>query len=531
MRGAAALGVVLVAGHAAAFVQLVQEPAPAFEVTVTSAPASARRTLEGGVPPALRARVRREDDGRPADAAGLRRTRWRAEYRGGYARAVGATQLVGPFQDPAAPPCGGRVVVAQALLDDGAASAGTVAHVVRQLLQHQLADQGQFPIGEFGGVQALTLRWSELARHPEDATMFEARSAPPGQPLGYLRATALLTFERVQVPVVLALVPRVEDGRLAVSVSARARLAFGNRVAQWLSDHLGGDRLASAVTRRQLGEVLRTQLEPPPPLELPGGGQLRFAPCGTPQIVDGQHGALAFSVAISPLPGYPLHLPPRLSPPGARAPSAELAMSPGAQVSLELTLDAMNALLFGAWREGLLDRQLAAAGLVERFHADPLVATYLSLRLTPPRLTLPPVVTATGGGLRLESEAATTVQDGARQTLGRVWTAVQISEGSPATPLRAELAELELTCEARAHVLTPCYADLVQAMRARTSDFTQPMTDTLSGLLAELFAGRTLSTEGLPTTLHLLRTTPRLHVEAAQGQATLRLEFVAALRP
>jgi len=48
-------------------------------------------------------RVIRIDD--TGAGPGLHRRRWSVRYRGGVERAVGAVQLVGPFQDPRAPGC------------------------------------------------------------------------------------------------------------------------------------------------------------------------------------------------------------------------------------------------------------------------------------------------------------------------------------------------------------------------------------------------------------------------------------------
>ena len=56
--------------------------------------------------------------------------------------------------------------------------------------------------------------------------------------------------------------------------------------------------------------------------------------------------------------------------------------------------DALNALLYELWRSGYLDRRLAGAGLDRRFNDDPLVTELLSIRISPPRLALPPVIAA-----------------------------------------------------------------------------------------------------------------------------------------
>ncbi len=95
---AAAIGVAIVAAHALAFVALAGRSAGhELSVVVTAPLASPRLALAGTVPAALAGRVTETvDDDRP----GLRRARWRVAYRGGYVREVGATQLVGPFQEP-----------------------------------------------------------------------------------------------------------------------------------------------------------------------------------------------------------------------------------------------------------------------------------------------------------------------------------------------------------------------------------------------------------------------------------------------
>lgn len=532
MKGAAALGALLVLGHAALLWPLGARRDVPLEVTCASPPASPRLQLEGEVPPALAERVHAALDELPRESPGLRRMRWRARYRGGHERAVGATQLVGPFQDPAAPPCSGSVVLGQALFDDGAASPGTLAHLMRAQLEHELAGTGAFPVGDFRGIAALTIRLAESSHHPEDRELFEGEP-----PAGYLRVTAELDFERVRAPVVLALEPYASEGEIELRIAARASLAFESRVAQWLSDHLGGDFLASALTRRQLAQTLRATLGPPPPLPLPGGGELRFSPCGSPHFLEGSHAAWPFAIELTPVPGLVHHLPPSLPAPPASA--HELAAGLDAQhpLALELPLDALNALLYGAWRHGLLDRELARAGLVERFEADPPVATYLSLRLGAPRLTLPPVVTASGAGLRLSAESELELRDGDTRTPARVWTTLTL--GAPAKvelpdgatdALRAELAELELTCQVRPHVLAPCYADLVSAARGRAADFAEPLTTVLARLLTELFAKRTLGTSEVPGELYVHAALPSVRLGATPNDGVVRLTFRAELR-
>lgn len=539
---AALAGALLCAGQAAAFFAVAADPPPPFEVAVRGPAADQRLSLEGQLGAGARARRIVDDEtaeeASPA-AAGLRRVRWRAEYRGGYSRSVGATQLVGPFQDVAAPPCGGRVVIGQRLLDgDGTGDAGTLAPILRRLLEEQLEDQGRFPIGELRGVRAVTLRWAERAAHPDDAEMLRELPAAAAARAGYLRATAVIAFERVEVPVVMVMLPRLEGRKLAVELAIRGHLDFGNRFAQWVSDLTGADRLFDTLARRQLDQLVITALEPPPPLPLPGGGELRFAPCGRePEIVEGRFAALPFAVELSPLPGYPMHLPPRL-------PAGPTPTPNDAAVALELDLNGLNALLHGAWRDGFLDRQLASAGLDTRFNEDPTVATYLSVRIDAPRLTLPPVVTATPHGLRLAAESAIHLGDGEASTLGRVWTAMQLQVAPPgpagaragAASLRASLHQLELTCEPRAGVLAPCYGDLVSALQARAPELDEALTAALSQIVDGIFVDRSLSDAELPAELILRAVTPSLAIQASTGasgstsNATLRLDLTVELR-
>src|SRR6185295_18849970 len=146
---------------------------------------------------------------------------------------------------------------------------------------------------------------------------------------------------------------------------------------------------ATRLARRQIDDVLVTALAPPPPFRLSGGQTIRFTFCDEPaEIVDGAYGALPFGVALGPSDRDPRILPPRLGhgPRGAPPPASSLG--------LDLDLDALNGLLYELWRGGFLDRQLAGAGLDRRFNSDPTVTELLTVRLSPPSLALPPVVTA-----------------------------------------------------------------------------------------------------------------------------------------
>jgi len=509
-----ALGALLVAAHAAGFVALAARcRGTELAVDVPAPPASPALALDGTVPGALAGRIEIDDS---AAGPGLHRRRWSVRYRGGAERAVGAVQLVGPFQDPAAAACVGRAVVGQRLLDDGHAGPGTIAAVMQRQLEAELRGEVVFPVGELRRIERLALRWARLEHHPEDRALAGAASG------GYVRASATIVFDRVAVPVVVALIPRLTPRELRFQIAARAELAFDNRVAQWISDKLGGDRLATRLARRQIDDALVTALAPPPPFVLSDGQALRFTYCDeAPEIVEGAYGALPFGVALARNERDARILPPRLGhgPRGAPAAATRLA--------LDLDLDALNGLLYELWRGGFLDRRLAEAGLDRRFNTDPTVAAFLSLRLEPLHLALPPVVTAARGGLRLSAEARVAIRDGARLTTGRVWGGLDFRFAAHAVDqVAVELGELELSCEQTATTLVPCYSDLVAAVRGRAGDFHGVLTRAFARLIADIFVGR-LGATGLPADLVIHGAIPS--VTATTTNATLHLELDGTL--
>ena len=483
------------------------------------APAAAEvANLDGVVPASIADRVTVEDTSGP----GLHRRRWSVSYRGGFTRQVGVAQLVGPFQDPAHPPCSGHVIVGQRLLDDGKAGAGTVAAVVVRELLANLKGQEQFPIGSFKKLRSLELTWNRVESTPADRGLVDAKKAPRG----YVRVHTVVAFTRVDIPVTVALIPAFVDGKLTFTVKARAKLDFGNRVVQWASDLVGGDKFATSITQDQIDELLITVLEPPPPLELPGGRQLVFTYCGEPPtIVHHAYAELPVAVAITGVPGAPLVLPPRLGPAPAPPPDPDVLLA------LDLDLDALNALVFELWRTGFLDEQLAAAGLDTRFNQDPTVAALLSLRISPVRLALPPVITAVGDRLRMAGELVVTIADGPTTTRGRVWSSLDFRFGTGPGPISTavDVGELELSCEPTPGLLTPCYSDLVDALRARAPDVHDTLTSTFTAMLGDIFVDQRVSDPSLPAELVITGVTARAFPAAPNGR--LRLNLAATIRP
>jgi hypothetical protein len=513
----AALGALVVAAHAAGFAALAARcRGTELAVDVPGPPASPALALDGALPPALAHRIAVEDS---APGPGLHRRRWVVHYRGGIERSVGAVQLVGPFQDPAAARCVGRAIVGQRLLDDGRAGPGTIAAAMQAALEAELVGMTVFPAGELQRIEHLALRWARLEAHPDDRALVD------DAPSGYVRASATVVFDRVTVPIVVALIPAPSAADLTFRVAARAGLAFESRTVQWLSDRLGADGLATRLARHEIDDALITVLAPPPPFELSGGQTLRFTYCDEPaEIVEGAYGALPFGIAIE-RGRDPRVLPPRLGH-GPRTPPAA-----SSALGLDLDLDALNALLYELWRGGYLDRRLADAGLDRRFNADPTVTELLTLRLSPLSLRLPPVVTAAPDGLRLSAEASVAIRDGAGRntvTTGRVWGALDFRFAAHAVaPVTVDLGALELTCERSATMLVPCYSDLVAAMRGRTAEFQGELTETFARLISEIFVGRFGRADKKLPELVIRSATPS--VSAVAGNATLHLELDGTL--
>jgi hypothetical protein len=511
----AALGVAIVAAHAAAFAVLATRCQRAELAVTLRAPPS----LDADVPAGLADRIEIHDTG---DGPGLHRRTWRVRYRGGVEREVGAVQLVGPFQDPAHVACSGRVIVGQRLLDDGAPEpGGTIAAAMHAALTEQLRPLSIFPVGDFLRIDHLRVRWAQLAAHPDDLRLVGAA------PHGYVRSEATVVFDRVSVPITVALIPEPSPAALRFRVAVHADLAFGNRAVQWLSDEVGADRLASRIARDQLDDALITVLAPPPPFTLSGGQTLRFTYCDEPlEIVDGAYAALPFAVAITSDPRDPRILPPHVPAGPHDAPPATTTLD------LDLDLDALNGMLFELWRGGFLDRQLAAAGLDRRFNADPTVASLLSLRIDPPRLRLPPVVSAgdAPGTLRLAAEAKLTIHDGASVTQGRVWGGVSFRVASravaPIAPIALALDELALSCDRTLNTLVACYPDLVAVIRGRASEFHGALTRTFMTLLSNIFVGR-IGAAGVPADLVIRGVIPS--IKTASARATLHLALDAAI--
>ncbi|MBP9089358.1 MAG: hypothetical protein KBG15_24765, partial [Kofleriaceae bacterium] len=471
---------------------------PNLSVDLQGAMADQKRSLTGTVPAQLRARtVQRWES---PDGPGLQRVRWSIERRGGQIESVAATQLVGPFIDPAHVPCSGRVVVGQALLQlaNGEPSTGTVAAVLAPLIDDNLRGVSVFGIGAYRRVGALTVTWAQESKHADDRSMLPPAQA--GADRGYARITFDLHFDRIVVPMVLALLPEVHAGQLTMKMYSRGRVEIGNRVLQWASDKLGGNQLVTKLARQEMGQLVLNALAPPPPVALPGGGTLVFTYCDQPlQIVDRKYASLPMAVQIMALPAAPTILPPVFGPtPWPAVPATT-------KLALDLSLDGLNSIIFECWRQGLLDRVLGDAGLDRSFNTDPLVTEFLSVRISPLRMALPPVVSVQAGQLIVSSLAVATLADQAApaKLLGHVWSQLALQFAGTAALPHVSLQALALTCEPRVGHLEACYPLLTQAVAGRTKQFDSRLTNALAGVLSSIFVGTEFTAPEVPGTLQL----------------------------
>ena len=359
----------------------------------------------------------------------------------------------------------------------------------------ELRGESIFPVGDYRELKDLALRWARLDAHPDDRAMVGTA------PHGYVRVAATVVFDRVDVPIVVALVP---EGTGAPLPHRRARRA---RVRQ--------PRLPvrqRQARRRQARDPARTPSDrrrprhdarPSPAVRSRRPSTLQFTYCDGPiEIAEGAYGALPFAVAFA---GNVAARPDRAAATDRREP-----------LSIDLDPDALNALLHELWRTGWLDRRLAEAGLDRAFNSDPTVAQFLSVRISTPTLALAPVVVPDGARLRLAADARIAIVDEGQRTTGRVYGALDL-----ALPGGVDLGALELSCEKTAATLVPCYGDLVAALRDRGADFHGALTTQFTRLVETIFTDRQIG--GLPADLAIRRAEPSVIA------GTLHLKLDAAI--
>jgi hypothetical protein len=481
-RAAAVLaGMMLIGAHAVLLPVLLGTcQRSALEVRVRAPRAAPQLSVAAEIPAGVHEAVTVEVDGVPTvlGAAvvgpGMHRVEWSARYRGGFERRVGLTQLVGPFQDPQKPPCSVRLLVGQAFLDDGNASPGTVADVARRVLDQELDGFGRWPIGDFEKVAGLSLTWGATA----------------------LVIKAEAQFSRGTVPVTVMAKPALVDGKLEIEIDVDAEVDFDSRVYDFIADLINAEVIANRSAEREIRGALAEAMQPPPPVELPGGRRLVFDYCADQDIEIEPRSYAGVPLSMHIEGALPDILPVTF---GALPPGRAVALD--APIALEFSLDAINAVLYYLWHTGFLDQELTAAGVDARFNEDSLVQEMLSIRIGGIRLSLPP--TAAVGGVNaptfdLSAEATLQIRDGEQVTQARAFSTIGFDFATThGTELVAALTlrDLDLTCEPEPGLLRPCYSDLVAEVQRRPDELHGELTRLFTREFRDIVLGQRIGTE------------------------------------
>ncbi len=527
-------GAALLGAHAAAlplFIAGADRPSLVVAIRAPRRAAVDRLEVDATLPPGLAGRTALtldgQESGRADDLAqlvdrpmvpGLHRVEWRAAYRGGIERRVGWTQMTGPYQDPAHPPCGARILFGQRLLDDGAAGPGTIAHVLAGLIDAELRGFERWPVGAYQRVKSLALDWV----------------GPAGDLPGHLRVAVDLALSSATIGLTVRLVPRVAGGELALDARTEARVDLDNRIYQWGVDLIHGDEILSRLARRQIAGALDDLLTVPPPLELGGGRtiELAFCPDRDIEIASGQYAAVWLQARLAPAAaigaqhgraGGPVLLP--AEPPLATRPLA-------APIALELDGNALNGLLHVLWATGYFEAALAESRVVESFHQDPVVKDLLSVRVRGPILPVPPTVSAArrpGASYELAVAATFWLADGDLLTPAHLFGRAGFELRPRITDVALTLGELGLTCEPEPGRLEPCYPELAAGLIARAPELHGDLSAWFGRVMSELLVERDLTPPDSPARFRIERADVVPPPPGRHGP--LRLELHGRIQP
>jgi hypothetical protein len=190
--------------------------------------------------------------------------------------------------------------------------------------------------------------------------------------------------------------------------------------------------------------------------------------------------------------------------------------APAADLRVDLTLDAINALLDAWTRNGLLLDMLEEAGV--RVRGNELLAEYTTLRLDALEARLPPVVSmrpaAAGswhvavGDLLLRAHDTNRDKTWALAVGGRGEAGIAFDEATGVVTLHGRISNAHLTCEANAEggvALTPCFNSVLDldALAEGYNEKLQPGSDVLPRMdLRQVVRKRTEGVAG-PHGLHI----------------------------
>lgn len=545
-------GAALVGAHIVVFPVLVRSVGGDTLRVRTSAPRVADTLdTEGDLPSNLADRVTVDirPGGIDASSPGMHRIEWGVRYRGGFERRVGRTQLVGPFQDPQKPPCAMRILLGQSLLDGRSQrfdpgdipfaetlsnaievpQEGSLALLIASMVEREMTDFDQWPIGSFRGVRDVRMRWVRTQDIDGDARQLRVRNAAgsPAHLPGILRTTLTLTFDDGNVPVWIGIIPTLGKDGLTMAAQVEAELDLDSWFYQWIADLFSGDDKASKTAQSELDHALKSALSLPPPIDLGDGHKLRFAYCDSEpmEIVTGRYASI---------PLYLIHESQTGVAPVLFGPAAlERPLSVPAPVAIEFEVDALNGILHALWRSGFLDKELDQAGLSDRFNNDPLVRDLLSVRVGDIDLALPPTLWQSGRkapDMYLGVEADVQIIDRDTVTSGHIFGAVGIAfRSGDRDPLIADvtLDSTALTCEPEPGLLTPCYNDLVQAFSSRADVIHGALSRRFSALFSDIVLGRRIDLQ--EASFRIDRAA--VHTHEHMPTAVVRVDLFGRLHP
>lgn len=452
------------------------------------------------------------DDG----PGGMRRFRASARFGARAPMVIDVPQVVGPFQDVSALPCAVRVTVPPAFIDDGvattaAATAGTrpatVAAMVHYLLEKELSGQAFWPLGEVVSIGRVTIELGDGTSSGADldklAAVAAARVNAPAD-VGSLGVRVTIALGRARIPIRVAVVPYPSDGQLAFAIELRAEIDFDYRVLNWAADLAGADKQLTKIIRKAFDEAIGTVLAPPPALAF-GAHSIDLVYCEQDPVRIRADTGISVRFAVPFTQGKSAQAPVQIDGDLAPTPASGSTSPAAVETSIDVNLDALNALLYEGWRTGTLDRELAAAKIVDAFNDHPLVQSLLSVRALALELELPPILGRGVSKDTLEVAVASTVQlgDDGRRTTGRLVGAATIAartpqfSGSAESLLEVEVAHASFSCEREVSRWRPCYSLITSAALDNASAIGDAISAALSSWLRELFVDqRILVTPG-----------------------------------
>ena len=507
MKKAAAIGAAALAAHLA-LLPIVAERSRRSGLEVAVDPDAADPREGAVITAGLAGRVEAPPAGELGP--GLHNLRWTTRYRGGFVEQVAIAHRAGPRQSPASPPCSVRVRLGQALLD-------SLAGILRPMIESELAGLSAWPLGDYQGIERLSLRWVENPiEAAADRAVFGVELERP--PRGFLALDLELRFSDGRVPMLVGLVPAIAAGELTVRSFVRAEIDADNRVTALILDLLSGDRRASEMAEDQLAGALVDVLAPPPPLDLGGGKSIRLRYCrdAAVKIADREYAEIPLAIQLD-------HQRDGIWPadyPAAPAPAPSMS-SP---VAVDIDADGLAALAHQLWAAGVLDSAIGAADLAGSFNRDADVQRMLSLRLARVALAGPPSVAPRPDGFGLAAELALEIRDGDLVTAARLFAAADVAIRSGRPISRAALTDLSLTCRPRPDRLRACYSLLVSELTGRSDRVTDWLETWLQSSFDDLFTRRRVTIENAPAELVLERASA-----TAPAPGLLRVDLGARL--